>query len=114
MCPGRVYRCHTGVRRVAEMTLQQARRTLGVPFGASPQDVDRAFRRLARQLHPDHGGDAAHFRELAQARVLLRGAPRDELRAPLVVLHRRVWWRRIINAPVAVTRRRQRPPRRVR
>lgn len=99
--------------RVA-MSLQHARRTVGVPPDASPEEVDRAFRRLARRLHPDRGGDAARFRELTQARVVLRGAASDEFRPPLVVVHRRSWWRRIVTALVVVMRRRPRPTPRVR
>ena len=34
---------------------------LGLPLGATPDQVDRAWRQFARLNHPDHGGDAAEF-----------------------------------------------------
>lgn len=41
--------------------------SLGVKFPCSPQSVKAAYRRLARTLHPDAGGDPAEFRTLEQA-----------------------------------------------
>jgi curved DNA-binding protein CbpA len=44
---------------------------LGVPSDASAAEISRAFRRKAFACHPDHGGDAAAFRELCRAREAL-------------------------------------------
>lgn len=41
---------------------------LGLAPGATRQDIDKAFRRLAQKLHPDKGGDAAAFDRIRQAR----------------------------------------------
>jgi len=50
-------------------------RILGVPRGASPEDVKRAFRRLALQYHPDRNPDdpvaEARFKEITAAYELL-------------------------------------------
>jgi curved DNA-binding protein CbpA len=40
---------------------------LGVAEGASEEEVRRAYRRLVKAVHPDHAGDAAHFRSITQA-----------------------------------------------
>jgi len=40
---------------------------LGVAKNATPEDIKRAYRRLASQHHPDRGGDTAKFQELQQA-----------------------------------------------
>jgi curved DNA-binding protein CbpA len=40
---------------------------LGVPPHASRETIDTAYRRLARQRHPDSGGDTAAFQELQAA-----------------------------------------------
>ncbi|MEM1056025.1 MAG: J domain-containing protein [Bacteroidota bacterium] len=42
-------------------------RTLALPYDARPQDVRRAFRRLARETHPDAGGSAAAFQRVHAA-----------------------------------------------
>lgn len=44
-------------------------RILGVSRGASPDEIKRAFRRLARRHHPDVSNepDAARFREIVEA-----------------------------------------------
>jgi hypothetical protein len=55
------------------VTPLQARQLLGVAAGASADDVERAFRRLAGRHHPDRGGDPGTFTALVAARdVLLR------------------------------------------
>jgi molecular chaperone DnaJ len=40
---------------------------LGVAPDAPPEDLKRAYRRLAREHHPDAGGDEARFKEIAHA-----------------------------------------------
>ena len=49
-------------------------RVLGVPRDASMREIRRAYRRLARQHHPDispHPGDSAYFTELTTAYEVL-------------------------------------------
>lgn len=41
--------------------------TLGVPKGASEQEIKSAYRKLAMQHHPDRGGDQAKFQQVQQA-----------------------------------------------
>jgi hypothetical protein len=43
------------------------RAVLGLPLDATRSDAQRAFRRLAKQTHPDGGGDPADFRAVAGA-----------------------------------------------
>jgi DnaJ-domain-containing protein 1 len=47
---------------------------LGLKPGASRDAVRRSFRRLARQHHPDHGGDAEVFAALRAAYKRIAGA----------------------------------------
>lgn len=45
--------------------------TLGVTKTASPDEIKRAYRKLASQHHPDKGGDTGRFQEIEEAyRVL--------------------------------------------
>ena len=46
---------------------------LGLPRDAGLQDVKRRFRELAKQYHPDTGGDAARFIELMETYRQLTG-----------------------------------------
>jgi len=43
------------------------RAVLGLPLDATRGEAQRAFRRLAKQTHPDAGGDPAEFRTVAGA-----------------------------------------------
>lgn len=40
---------------------------LGVPKGASDDEIKKAYRRLAAKHHPDRGGDTAKFQEIQSA-----------------------------------------------
>jgi len=44
---------------------------LGVSKNASPDEIKRAYRRLAQQYHPDKGGDPAKFKEVNEAYQVL-------------------------------------------
>jgi hypothetical protein len=49
------------------MTREQALRVLQLPSSADPETVKRAYRRLAREHHPDLGGDPGTFHDLQRA-----------------------------------------------
>lgn len=45
--------------------------TLGIDRSASPEEIKRAYRRLASQHHPDKGGDKTRFQQIQQAYSVL-------------------------------------------
>lgn len=54
--------------------LDAARRLLGVPVDAGPDEVRAARRRLAKELHPDAGGDERAMRAVNEAAELVLDA----------------------------------------
>lgn len=53
------------------MTVEAACRLLGLGMTPMPEGVKVAFRRLAKEAHPDAGGDPDDYRRLVEARDLL-------------------------------------------
>lgn len=49
-----------------------AYQTLGLKYGASPEDIKKAFHRLAHIHHPDKGGDAEVFKKISAAYAELK------------------------------------------
>ena len=47
--------------------MANAYETLGVPKGASEEEIKRAYRKMAGQHHPDKGGDTIKFQEIQSA-----------------------------------------------
>lgn len=45
--------------------------TLGVPKTATPDEIKKAYRKLASQHHPDKGGDTAMFQKIEEAYRIL-------------------------------------------
>lgn len=70
--PGEGFQEELARRRALELA---ARRILGVPVTAGPEEIRRAFRRVAPELHPDRRPDdpaaTAEFSRLVAARRLL-------------------------------------------
>ncbi|MBW3547464.1 MAG: J domain-containing protein [Actinobacteria bacterium] len=89
-----------------------ARWLLDLPSTASSRDVERSFRRLARKLHPDQGGDTESFRQLLLARAVLRGGIPGTAgrRTPLIIVHRGPWWRRLPCGLLRYLQRHRNPP----
>jgi curved DNA-binding protein CbpA len=56
---------------------ERYREMLGLPLGRqlAPTEIHQAFRRSAKRLHPDAGGDAHAFLALSAARDALMHAP---------------------------------------
>jgi DnaJ-domain-containing protein 1 len=55
----------------AEMTKQEAYQILGLEPGASQQEIQEAWRRLIKAVHPDHGGSPFLSAKINAARDLL-------------------------------------------
>jgi hypothetical protein len=55
----------------ATMNSAEAYQILGLSPGATPAEIQAAYRRLIQRLHPDHGGSAYLATQLNRARDLL-------------------------------------------
>jgi DnaJ domain len=55
------------------MTRERAFMALGLPFGASDDEIHHAYRALIMKHHPDHGGTHAKAAEINQAKDMLLG-----------------------------------------
>ena len=82
------------------MTPSRARLVLGVAPGASPAQVEAAYRARAWAAHPDRGGAPAAFTDLADARRALLSAGPGAHRppAPVRVVPDRDPLRRLVRA----------------
>ena len=64
------------------MTRQDAADLLGIRVDADPQEIQQAFRRQSRRLHPDNGGEASQFILLQRARdVMLHPTDANKVKA---------------------------------
>lgn len=59
---------------VSGMSIDEARRILGVEAGASAEEIRAAYTRLMRAVHPDKGGTAGLAAQLNAARDRLLGS----------------------------------------
>jgi hypothetical protein len=50
---------------------QQALTVLGLPYNATPQQIKRRYRALAKRFHPDCGGDPRQMQRIIAAYELL-------------------------------------------
>lgn len=65
-------------RRLVAMSLSEAKGILGFPSSSfpSPEEVNRSWKSLAFQNHPDRGGDPVKMRDINVARDVLLGKSR--------------------------------------
>jgi hypothetical protein len=61
-------------RRATSMSRAEAASMLGVTPGAPREEIEAAYRRLMKRVHPDQGGAAGLAAQLNAARAVLLGA----------------------------------------
>ena len=94
------------------MTPRRARAILAVAPDATPEEIERAFRRGMRVSHPDQGGDAGRAQLLLDARRCLRAdAARPAADDRRVVVVPAPTWRDRLTALLARLRPLRRPTR---
>ena len=74
------------------MQHEDPRAVLGLSLDATRRDAQRAFRRLAKQTHPDSGGDPVAFRAVAAAWAELGAVLPDDRRRPARAPHVAAYW----------------------
>jgi len=60
------------------MSMEDARRLLGISFNASEDEIQKAWKAKAMEHHPDRGGDLEKMKEVNIARDLLLGERKPE------------------------------------
>lgn len=61
-----------------EVNTTKLYKTLGIKKGASQSEIKKAYRKLARQYHPDKGGDPEKFKEVTKAHEILSDPDKRE------------------------------------
>lgn len=59
------------IDNIKGVTLEERARLVLATLGKTPDDIRKAFRRLAKRHHPDTGGDAIKFKVINEAYQLL-------------------------------------------
>lgn len=69
-------------RLLFAMSYSEALEVLGVPPGASAEEINKAFKRKVLENHPDRGGDPKKMVELNVAKDIIDGKARPSYEAP--------------------------------
>ena len=63
---------------MTRLSLFDAAKILGVSVDATPDQIKKAYKEKARELHPDLGGDPHEFSKLNQAKNEMIGSTSNE------------------------------------